>query len=101
MQKKKKKKVETERAMGVGRRTTEGIVKWNQLIALIFWTGGRHPQAPFWTIPRVSSKGASLIASKDETERERERGRRREREIVTNHIQISYVSVRSKSPNDK
>ena len=39
----RQKKDKTERAMGVGRRTKEVIVKWNQMTALRFKTGGRLP----------------------------------------------------------
>ena len=42
-----KKKVKTERVLGLGRRTREEIVKWNQMTALKFYTGGRHPRPPF------------------------------------------------------
>ena len=35
-------KDETERTMGVGRRTREEIEKWNQMTALRLKTGGRH-----------------------------------------------------------
>ena len=38
----RQKQYKTERAMGVGRRTREEIVKWNQTKALRFQTGGRH-----------------------------------------------------------
>ena len=34
----------TERVTGLGRRTREEIAKWNQMTALRFQTGGRHPQ---------------------------------------------------------
>ena len=36
--------------MGVGRRTREEMVKWNQMTALRFQTGGRHQTslASFW-----------------------------------------------------
>ena len=39
----------TERVTGLGRRTRKGIVKWNQMTALRFQTGGdiRHPRAQF------------------------------------------------------
>ena len=49
-QAKKKKKDETERVIGLGRRTREEIVKWNQMTALRFQTAGgdiRHPRSPF------------------------------------------------------
>ena len=36
------KKDKTERVTGLGRRTREEIVKWNQMTALRFQTGGRH-----------------------------------------------------------
>ena len=37
-----KKKKKTERVIGLGRRTKEEIVKWNQMTALRFYTGGRR-----------------------------------------------------------
>ena len=37
-----KKKDKTERVTGLGRKTREEIVKWNQMTALRFQTGGRH-----------------------------------------------------------
>ena len=40
--KKKKKKEKIEKALEVGRRTREEIVKWNQMTALRFQTGERH-----------------------------------------------------------
>ena len=36
----------TERAMGVGRRTREEIVKWSQMTALRFQRGKRHQTPP-------------------------------------------------------
>ena len=46
----KAEKDKTERAMGVGRRTIEEIVNWNQMTALRFQTGKRHQTslASFW-----------------------------------------------------
>ena len=38
-----KKRDKTERIIGLGRRTREEIVKWNQMTALRYQTGGRHP----------------------------------------------------------
>ena len=38
----RQKKDETERVTGLGRKTREEIVKWNQMTALRFQTGGRH-----------------------------------------------------------
>ena len=38
----KKKRKKTERVTGLGRKTREEIVKWNQMTALRFQTGGRH-----------------------------------------------------------
>ena len=46
-------KDKTERVIGLGRRTREEIVKWNQMTALRFQTGEgggediRHPRPPF------------------------------------------------------
>ena len=37
-----RKKNKTERAAGLGRRTKEETVKWNQMTALRFQTEGRH-----------------------------------------------------------
>ena len=39
-------KDKTERVAGLGRRTREEIVKWNQMTALRFQTGGRHQTSP-------------------------------------------------------
>ena len=36
----------TERVLGLGRRTRQEIVKWNQMTALRFQTGGRHQTSP-------------------------------------------------------
>ena len=36
------KKDKTERVLRPGRRTREEIVKWNQMTAMRFQTGGRH-----------------------------------------------------------
>ena len=36
----------TERVTGLGRRTRQLIVKWNQMTALRFQTGGRHQTSP-------------------------------------------------------
>ena len=41
-ERKKKEKEKTEKALEVGRRTREEIVKWNQMTALRFQTGERH-----------------------------------------------------------
>ena len=41
-----RKKDQTERVIGLGRRTREEIVKWNQMTALRFQTGGRHQISP-------------------------------------------------------
>ena len=41
-----RKKDQTERVIGLGRRTREEIVKWNQMTALRFHTGGRHQTSP-------------------------------------------------------
>ena len=46
MGQKVKKKDKTERATGAARRTGEEIVKWNQMTALRFQTGGRHQTSP-------------------------------------------------------
>ena len=40
------KKDKTERVIGLGRRRREEIVKWNQMTALRFQTGGRHNTSP-------------------------------------------------------
>ena len=42
-----RKKKKTEKVTGLGRRTREEIVKWNQMTALRFQTGGRHHQPLF------------------------------------------------------
>ena len=41
-ERKKRKEEKTERASGVGRRTREEIVNWNQMTARRFQTGRRH-----------------------------------------------------------
>ena len=41
-----KKKDKTERTTGLSRRTGQEIVKWNQMTALRFQTGGRHQTSP-------------------------------------------------------
>ena len=41
-----KKKKKTERVTGLGRRTREEIVKWNQITALRFQGEGRHQTSP-------------------------------------------------------
>ena len=40
------KKEKIERVTGLGRQTREEIVKWNQMTALRFQTGGRHQTSP-------------------------------------------------------
>ena len=40
------KKDKTGRVTGLGRRTREEIVKWNQMTALRFQRGGRHQTSP-------------------------------------------------------
>ena len=39
-------KDKTERVLVLGRRTREEIVKWNQMTALRFQTGEKHPTSP-------------------------------------------------------
>ena len=39
-------KKKTERVIGLGRKTKEEIVKWNQMTALRFQTGRRHQTYP-------------------------------------------------------
>ena len=41
-----RKKDKTERVTGLGRRTRDEIVKWNQMTAQRFQTGGRHHTSP-------------------------------------------------------
>ena len=41
-----RKKDKTERVTGLGKTTREEIVKWNQMTALRFQTGGRHQTSP-------------------------------------------------------
>ena len=41
-----RKKNNTERVIGLGRKTREEIVKWNQMTALRFQTVGRHQTSP-------------------------------------------------------
>ena len=42
----RQKKDKTERVTGLGRKLREEIVKWNQMTALRFQTGGRHQTSP-------------------------------------------------------
>ena len=42
----KEKRDKTERVIGLGRRTREEIVKWNQMTALRFQTGGETSYIP-------------------------------------------------------
>ena len=42
----REKKKKTERVTGLGRKTRQEIVKWNQTTALRFQTGGRHQTSP-------------------------------------------------------
>ena len=42
----RKKEDKTERVIGLGRRTREEIVMWNQMTALRFQTGVRHQTSP-------------------------------------------------------
>ena len=51
----RQKKEKTERAIGVGRKTREEILKWNQMTVLRFQTGGR--QQTF----SASLKGGSML----------------------------------------
>ena len=64
----------TERVIGLGRRTSEEIAKWNQMTALRFQTGGgdiRNPRPPFgglfrgkgWAQLSLVSQPASQPAS--------------------------------------
>ena len=43
------KKDKMERVIGLGRRTREEIIKWNQMTALRFQTGGRQQTSPACT----------------------------------------------------
>ena len=56
------KKDQTERVTGLGRRTREEIVKWNQMTALRFQTRGRHQtsQSPFGGTGRTGPQNFSL-----------------------------------------
>ena len=53
----KEKNDNAEKAMGVGRRTTEERVNWNQMTTLRFQTRGRHQtsRAPFGGPFKVNS----------------------------------------------
>ena len=42
----RQKKDKAERVTGLGKRTRKEIVKWNQMTALRFKTGGRHQISP-------------------------------------------------------
>ena len=41
-----KKKIRQKKVTGLGRKTREETVKWNQMTALRFQTGGRHQTSP-------------------------------------------------------
>ena len=58
----RQKKDKAERVIGLGRRTREEIVKWNQTKALRFQTGGRHQTSPasLWDFP-VRDVGGVLV----------------------------------------
>ena len=60
-----RKKDKTERVIGLGRRTGEETVKWNQMTALRFQTGGRHQISP------ASLRGLKRLKEKKK-ERERQ-----------------------------
>ena len=46
--------------MGVGRRTKEEIVKWNQMTALRFQTGWRHQTSPA-SLHRTKNQGKVVL----------------------------------------
>ena len=55
-------KDQTERVTGLGRRTREEIVKWNQMTALRFQTGGRHQTSPASLWRTEAATAAVVIA---------------------------------------
>ena len=55
-----KKKDKTERVIGLGRRTREETVKWNQTTTLRFQTGGRHQTSPGLPLGLMGGGGASV-----------------------------------------
>ena len=60
-QQEKKKEDKAERVTGLGRKTREEIVKWNQMTALRFQTGGRHQTSPAsFEIRRTRSSEAQV-----------------------------------------
>ena len=55
-----RKKDKTERVTGLGRKTREEIVKWNQMTALRFQTGGKHLIIRvFWT--KIKSEKVAIV----------------------------------------
>ena len=68
-----RKKDRTERVIGLGSRTREEIVKWNQMTALRFQTGRRHQTSPAslrgtgrqdMDIRAVASQGSHWVKTK-------------------------------------
>ena len=68
-----RKKDKTERIILLGRRTREEIVKWNQMTALRFQTGGdiRHPRPPFGMKKRQRERESGNREGERETETEK------------------------------
>ena len=60
-------KDQTERVLGLGRRTKEEIAKWNQMTALRFQTGGRH-QNPWPPFGRFYEPADMIIPNKISTD---------------------------------
>ena len=54
------KRGKTERVTGLGRKTTEEIVKWNQMTALRFQAGGRQ-QTSLASLRRGNNGNESLV----------------------------------------
>ena len=56
-------KRQKKRVLGPGRRTREEIVKWNQMTALRFQTGGdiRHPPPPFGESEKANDQSLQIF----------------------------------------
>ena len=69
-----RKKDKTERALGLGGRNREETVKWNQVTALRFQTGGRHQTSPASLRGLFNRKSEKETDNKEEDEKKGQRG---------------------------
>ena len=67
-------KDKTERVTGLDRKTREEIVKWNQMTALRFHTGGRHQTSPASLRGLFNRKSEKETDNKEEDEKKGQRG---------------------------